>query len=290
MLRWADGQSGRRSWPSIAERGPLLSAAGCAQHYRLLREVTEVWQWNPLWLPIAHEGWGQAGVEMTVSPGVVLSVDWGDPDVNVVTPSLVAMLQATADMVEAGLAPDCPVDPEGHGDWLARRWLILDGRDDWVRWPYDRRIASDVDGWPPHWRVAAGLPPETDAPHPPAVPIRSVLDGASGQSEPAVVEGYVTDRVLIDGQASGNSVIAIEDATGTVRVLVQPDTVGSYWAAWVGRRIQVDVLAGLAARHQIDEVLDAEPHRRSRAPVGDCVLAVAVRMAVQTTPSGQSDR
>jgi hypothetical protein len=62
---------------------------------------------------------------------------------------------------------------------------------------------------------------------------------------------------------------------------VPPDTKGRYWAGWVGRRIQIDVLTGPEALRRIDEVLDGDPERRRRAPVGNCVLAAEVRIGVQ---------
>ena len=284
LLRWADGQSSAASLPTLASCGALLSATAIVEHYRFLRNDVEDWQWCPLWVPIARDGWSQAGVEMTENAGAVLDVHWGDPDVSVIAPSLVVLLVATADMIEAGLS-DWPVAGDAYTEWRSRCRLILEAREEWTEWPYDRVIASEIGGWPPHWRVAAGRPPQAEVPHPPAAPISTVLAGTAGQSEPATIEGYVTDRALIDGQASGNSIIALDDGTGSVRVLVQPKTEGSYWAAWVGRRIQVDVLAGTGGLRTIDEVLDAAPDRRRRAPVGNCVLAVEVRVGVQRSPT-----
>jgi hypothetical protein len=65
-------------------------------------------------------------------------------------------------------------------------------------------------------------------------------------------------------------------------VLVQPDTPGEYWAAWLGRRIQIDVVGGDDADREIEAVIAAEPGRRERAPAGRCMLARTVRMGVQS--------
>jgi hypothetical protein len=100
---------------------------------------------------------------------------------------------------------------------------------------------------------------------------------------PATIEGFITDRALIDGVASGNSIITLDDGTGSVRLLVQPDTPAAYWGGWVGRRIQADVLAGSAADREIDAVIDADPRRRQHAPAGRCVLAREVRVGVQSS-------
>jgi hypothetical protein len=279
MLRWADGQEyGGPWWPSIS-CGALLSAARAAEHYTWLRDATEEGQWNPLWLPVAHAGWNQAGVEMAVDrPGAVIDASFSDPDVSVVAPSLGAMLDATADMIEAGLSVEHPYD----FDELRRRAELLDAREDWVTWPYDRVIASEVAGWPAHWRVAIGLDAEPDATRLPAEPIREVVDRPVGVADLLTIEGYLTDRVLIDGVASGNSIVTLDDGTGAIRVLVQPDTPGEYWAAWLGRRIQIDVVGGDDADREIEAVIAAEPGRRERAPAGRCMLARTVRMGVQS--------
>jgi hypothetical protein len=210
-------------------------------------------------------------------PGVVIDASFGNAAVNVVAPSLAAMLDATADMIEAGMSLEQPSD---H-DEFRRRAALIDARDDWVTWPYDRIIAHEVAGWPPHWRVAIGLPAEPDAPRLPATPIRDVLDDRTDCADPITIEGYVTERVLVDMVASGNSIITLDDGTGATRVLVQPDTPGNYWAAWVGRRIQLDVLAGDAADREIEALFDAKPERRGRAPAGPYLLAREARVGVQ---------
>jgi hypothetical protein len=282
LLRWANGQQGNSpSWPSV-DCGPLLSATQAAEHYSWLRDETEIWQWNPLWLPVTHEGWYQAGVEMTSDhPGAVIDGSFPDPEVRVVAPSLAAMLELPAAMLEAGVAITPPQDPAGYRRWRDERQALIDGHDDWRAWPYDRVIASNVDGWPPHWRVAIGLPAATDLPHPAATGIRTLIAGDPSLPEPVTIEGYVTERVLVDSHASGNSIITLDDGTGTLRVLVQPDTPGQYWAAWTGRRIQIDLLHGPDAQRSVDAILDGDPQRRTRAPDGECTLAVEVRMGAQ---------
>jgi hypothetical protein len=282
MLCWADGQDDRRGWPPwwpTVSCGPLLSAARIVEMYRFLLDETEDWQWTPLWLPVAHDGWNQAGVEMTVDrPGAVVDASFGNAAVNVVAPSLAAMLDATADMIDAGVSLEQPRD---HDD-VRRRAALIDTRDDWVTWPYDRIIAYEVAAWPPHWRAAIGLPAEPEAPRLPTTPVRDVLDAPTDHAEPSTIEGYVTDRVLIDNVASGGyMIITLDDGTAAAHVRFRPDTPGNYWASWIGRRIQIDVLAGRTAAREIDAALDAVPERRNRSPAGRCLLAREARVGVQ---------
>jgi hypothetical protein len=283
MLRWADGQDPERGWqlwwPSIS-CGPLLSAARAAEQYRFFRDKAEDWQWSPLWLPVAHDGWNQAGVEMvTDRPGAVIDASSHDPDVTVVAPSLAAMLDVAADLLEMGLGLEQPVDQEAFD----RRAALIDARADWASWPYDRNIAEDVAAWPPHWRESIGLPADPDALRLPATPIHDVLNGRKGGTDLITIEGYVTDRVLVDIAGSGNSIITLDDGTAATHVLVQPDVPGRYWAAVLGRRIQVDILTGDTADREIASVLDENPERRDRAPAGHCVLARAARVGVQSS-------
>ncbi len=152
FLRWADGQEqGAPWWPSI-ECGPLLSATRSVELYKWLCENAEEWQWCPLWLPIAHEGWYQAGIEIAPDrPGVVIDASWHGP-ARVLAPTLAAMLDVTADMVEAGIG--VPPESSDARVWRAQRAALIDARPEWRRWPYDRAIATDVTAWPPHWRRA----------------------------------------------------------------------------------------------------------------------------------------
>jgi hypothetical protein len=266
FLRWADGQEpGSIWWPSL-QCGPLLSASRAAHHYRFLCADAEG-QWNPLWLPVASEGWYQAGVEMTMDrPGVVLDGSFPDPEVHVVAPSLAAALLAVADMAAEGIVADAP----GYAsdcDLRSFREATVEARNDregWGNWPHDRVIALDPAGWPPHWRTAAGLPPDTDYPHPPARPIAEVLQEARERTVDATVEGLVAQRLGIDGDRG----ILLEDKTGTMRLRVPRDTPGAYWAAWPGRRIQIDVRIGpLASAQAVDSLANHE--------------TIEVRMAVQ---------
>jgi hypothetical protein len=282
MLRWADGQvHGGPWWPAIS-CGPLLSAARAAEHYAWLCEETEDWQWNRLWLPVAHEGWYQAGVEMTLGhPGVVLDGSFPDAEARIVAPSLAAMLDVTTQMLESGLPPDTPHDTDGYRRWKAERDAIMDRRDEWQTWPYDRIIAAEVGGWPPHWRVAIGLPAETDAPHPMAHAIRTALERGTGDSEPMTIEGYVTNVALGDEPRDMPLLVTLNDASGSICVLVEADTPGRHWASWRGRRIQLDVVCSPDAQRRVDEIVGAQAPRQERAAADGYGVAREVRVAVQ---------
>jgi hypothetical protein len=278
LLAWADGQQGAAPWWPSIDCGVLLSAARIAEAYAWLCEDTEDWQWSPSWLPVASEGWHQAGVEMDDRFGVVIDASFPDPEVRVVAPSLTVMLDLVADMLEAGVALQGPAgDAAGYERWKAERAALVARRREWRRWPYDRVIASEVDGWPPHWRVAIGVPEATTYPHPRAQPIGALLPQGDG-CEPVTVEGFIRHRELLDGQARGPTLVTLDDGTGTVQVLVQADTLGRYWAAWPGRRIQVDVDASPEAQTTLQRVLGTGDATSFTA---ECRIAKEVRHAVQ---------
>jgi hypothetical protein len=123
------------------------------------------------------------------------------------------------------------------------------------------------------------LPAETDLRRPAAEPICAVR--AAAASQPVTIEGHITARLLIDGIAGGNTVITFDDGTDALRVLVQPDTHGNYWASHLGARVQADVLTGPTGQRQVDAILGADAARRARAPAGECALATEVRFGLQ---------
>ena len=149
LLRWADGQAdGAHWWPSM-ECGPLLSARRAAEHYSWLRENVEDWQWSAAWLPIAHEGWCQAAIELAPDgPGVIIDASWPDP-AWLLAPTLAAMLEITAEMVEAGITVEAFVDAR---DWRATRNQLSDARPEWEICPYPRVVSTNTADWPAHWR------------------------------------------------------------------------------------------------------------------------------------------
>jgi hypothetical protein len=148
LLRWADGQTdGGNWWPSM-ECGPLLSARRAAEHYAWLRENVEDWQWSAAWLPIAHDGWNQAALEIAPEgTGVVIDASWPDPARLLAT--LAVMLDVTAEMVEAGMTPEAFADAR---DWRARRDELSDARPEWELCPYPRVVSTSIDEWPADWR------------------------------------------------------------------------------------------------------------------------------------------
>ena len=149
LLRWADGQAdGAPWWPSM-ECGPLLNARRAAEHYTWLRENVEDWQWSAAWLPIAHEGWNQAAFEIAAAgPGVVIDVSFPDA-ASLLAPTLAAMLDITADMLDAGITQEAFDDARV---WRARRAELSDQRPEWRLSPYPRIVATTIADWPAHWR------------------------------------------------------------------------------------------------------------------------------------------
>jgi cell wall assembly regulator SMI1 len=295
LLRWADGQEHNGPWWPSVSAGRLLGAAQAAEYYTWLLSSNDLdaeeWLWNPLWLPIAHDGWAQAGVEMTPDrTGAVVDAGFGDPAFVVIAPSLTAMLDVTADMLEAGIPLKAPGE-QPFAAWLEQRQAVIDRRMEWQAWPYDRILGYDVDAWPPHWRVAVGFPAEAEYPHPPAVPIRAVLAGEPDLRDPVTIEGHVAHRVPSSGYSGTHAIVTLDDGTGSIHVLVGIETPGQSWAGGIGRRIQADVATGPDASAQVEEILSA--HERLHTDRDHCRPAVEIRMGVQHPPegaAGSSDR
>jgi hypothetical protein len=266
MAKRTTARGGHRS----AQRR-LLGAARAAEHYTWLLSQNDVDAeerlWNPLWLPIAHHGWAQTGVEMAPDrAGVIIDAGFGDPAFVIVAPSLNAMLDVTADMLEAGIPLRAPPDLEPHTLWREQRQGIIDRRVEWRAWPYDRTIDHDVDAWPPDWRRAVGFAAEADYPHPPAQPIRAVLAGEPGLPDPVTIEGHITHRVPT--------------------VLVHIETPGQSWSDGIGRRIQADVATGPDATARVREILSANPRLGTKPD--RCRPAVDIRMGVQHPPESSA--
>lgn len=170
LFRWADGQErGGPWWPGM-ECGPLLSTAAAAEQYAFMTErLAEPWQWSALWVPIAHEGWHTAGVEIAPDgPGVVIDGSFPEPP-RVIAPTLATLLDVTADMVEAGIGSSATY--ANAIAWRQTRAELMDARPEWraigksrlagsladavrqtASWPRERTLGTDVGNWPPDWR------------------------------------------------------------------------------------------------------------------------------------------
>jgi hypothetical protein len=108
------------------DAGHLLSAGEGVEHYRWLCDETEEWVWHRSWLPIAHEGWYQCGVELDGEQrGLIVNASFPDAAVPL-APSVPAMLHATCATIEAGI-PSRPAVFEGpeFESWLARRAAVV---------------------------------------------------------------------------------------------------------------------------------------------------------------------
>jgi hypothetical protein len=152
LFRWANGQEpGGPWWPGM-ECGPLLSTADAAEHYVwMTAQAVEPWQWSPLWVPIAHEGWNQAGVEIAPdSPGAVIDGSFPEPP-RVIAPTLVTLFDVAADMIEAGSGFP-PADGYAVA-WRQKRAEFMDARPEWRLWPLDHELGTNVESWPARWRT-----------------------------------------------------------------------------------------------------------------------------------------
>jgi hypothetical protein len=108
-------------------------------------------------LPICGEQLSQASIELvTDRPGVLVVTPFDGP-MEVVAPSLPAMLDATALLLESGH----PLDPQqwtgelGYAGWHQRRDAILQAHyatDGWDHWSHGCDEMSSREDWPPHWR------------------------------------------------------------------------------------------------------------------------------------------
>ncbi len=132
----------------------MLGAAEIAAARHWLLENLEVWQWNPLWLPVLKHRWQQVAVVMA-EPAVVLHNDFGNPHLSILSSSLSALLWATVDIASAGLLTELP-----HRECKA----IVQKRADefgWDDWPYPLQLQNDENAanWPEAWRSERGLPP-----------------------------------------------------------------------------------------------------------------------------------
>ena len=82
LLSWRNGGPWGGPWWPILECVHLLSTDEIIDHYGWLCENTDEWQWCRSWLPIAHEGWNQCGIELDGEQrGLVVNGSFPDPPV-----------------------------------------------------------------------------------------------------------------------------------------------------------------------------------------------------------------
>lgn len=126
LLRWHNGGPWGGPWWPILECGHLLGTTEATEHYRWLCENTEEWQWHRSWLPIAHEGWNQCGIEGAGDERAHV-VDGSFPDAaRRIAPSLPALLHATCATIEASI-PSRPTEFSGatYDSWRASRDAVV---------------------------------------------------------------------------------------------------------------------------------------------------------------------
>jgi len=208
-----------------------------------------------------------------------------DPDVRVVAPSLSALMHAWADLLEADVQrPTGTHDPAVWDAWTIRRDEAIARRSDqagWEAWPYDRVIPTWKDAWPPRWRIAVCLPPLSPVPYRPPRPLAALLAEAREGSATDAVEGDVLDRVLPEGTARGLALVTFGDATARVLLPVPREMRGSHEAAWIGWRLQIDLLAGEEAARDARRMVSAAGAGRFEPPEGDYAIPLAIRHAQQ---------
>jgi hypothetical protein len=166
MLRWHDGQAEEAWWPSFLGYLPFDRAEWLARHHTARRslyldDVDDSNPFPPNLLPLTWHSWSLYCLELSndVTRGVVDATL--DSDLSIVLPSLAALLEATADLAEAGLitnhvdidawpnfykraVPIVQATCERHsaGSWAFAGWTRGDS------WP---TLSRSGDAWPSHW-------------------------------------------------------------------------------------------------------------------------------------------
>jgi hypothetical protein len=164
LLRWADGQARTEpspwapAWPGMHDGSSLLPAAGMLARYRFRRSDDPLdGEWPARLLPIFGEQLSENSIELVDGrPGVLVATPLDGP-MWVIAPSLAAVIDATAVLLESGH----PLDAEqwtgegGYAGWYARREAILEAhyaRESRAHWPHGRNEMTSSEDWPPHWR------------------------------------------------------------------------------------------------------------------------------------------
>jgi hypothetical protein len=164
LLQWHDGQAEGDGLPAFLG---IDSASSMASH---VRDRRDLWledpadeSWLPL-LPLCWRGRAMHCLELSGLKRAVVSAGLEETQYGVVAPSLEALLDAVADLVEAGLLAE-RVSADRWADWHAQARPIIDScyrrhvTDAWVvgpPWPHFSRWAAET--WPPHWRELAEAP------------------------------------------------------------------------------------------------------------------------------------
>jgi hypothetical protein len=164
LLHWADGQARTEPhpwapvWPGLPDGGSLLPAAGMLERYRFRCSDDPLdGEWPAQLLPIFGEQLSETSLELVGGrPGVVVATPLDGP-MCVIAPSLAAVIDATAVLLDSGH----PLDAEqwtgegGYAGWYARREAILQEHyagEGWDHWPHGRNDMTWPEDWPPHWR------------------------------------------------------------------------------------------------------------------------------------------
>jgi hypothetical protein len=155
LLRWSDGQHGHGSpwWPAL-EAGTLLDAQSISYAYtqRCSGRFAGA-NWPPL-LPFCGEQLSQASIELSVNRLAVIALTPYDDRIEIVAPSLAAVLEATSDLIESSHPLSPPDSNAGFAEWDAQRLAIVgaryarEGCDNWDHAPSD---LDDPRAWPAEW-------------------------------------------------------------------------------------------------------------------------------------------
>jgi hypothetical protein len=127
LLSWRNGGPWGGPWWPIVDCGHLLATTEAIDHYRWLSENTEAWQWHRSWVPFAHEGWYQCGIELAGQQrGLLINGSFPDPPV-AWAPSLAALLHATCAAIEVGIPSRPPVFVGAEFEsWVAERAAVVE--------------------------------------------------------------------------------------------------------------------------------------------------------------------
>jgi hypothetical protein len=179
----------------------------------------------PLLFPIARKSESQCSIELSDGErrgGVV--VDYGDFSHHLLYPTFTDLVEAYAELVEAGeFEVQNTVGFTDRGAEYRQqqaRWQRSDIGD---RFGGAREVGLDPRDWPAHWRASAGLRDGDDLPLGATHTVAELVEASAR----APFEGRIAGRVVQAFGIGGDTIDVVDDGTGRVAVWC-PAAVGAY--------------------------------------------------------------
>jgi hypothetical protein len=143
LYRWHNG-SNNEWWP-VMSCGPLLRGDEAVSACELLRKNTTADTWRRSWFPIAADGWLNAVIETSERGcGMIIEGSFPNPP-GPLAPSLIAMLHATCEVLEAGISPELDLDTDQAPD--DERDAIVAATYSAYSWPVGDDYWSELATW-----------------------------------------------------------------------------------------------------------------------------------------------